>query len=88
MKYNLEHFPEIMGKQKRPQSSPDMLYGRLTADLAENVSSPGIQSVVHEIIQFIQKTVPVHPPASVRLREKSLHNSGQIRLSQVTPAPV
>ena len=33
----------------------DILYGRLTADLSEDVSSPKIQSVVDELLQLIQK---------------------------------
>ena len=32
-----------------------MLYSKLTADLSEDVSSPKIQSIVHELLQFIQK---------------------------------
>jgi len=31
------------------------LYGRLTADLSEDVSSPKIQSIVHELLQLIQE---------------------------------
>ena len=31
------------------------MYGRLTADLSEDVSSPDIQSVVDELLKFIQK---------------------------------
>ncbi len=37
-----------------PEQS-DMLYGKLTADLSENVSSPKIQAIVHELLQFMQK---------------------------------
>ena len=33
----------------------DILYGRLTADLSEDVASPNIQSIVDELLQFIQK---------------------------------
>lgn len=60
MKYNLEHFSEIMGTQlseeaKEIAKQSDMLYGKLTADLSEDVSSPKIQSIVQEIWQFIQK---------------------------------
>ncbi len=60
MKYNLEHISEIMDKsltedvQKIAECS-DMLYRRLTADLTKDVSSPEIQTVVQEILQFIQK---------------------------------
>ena len=31
------------------------MYGRLTADLSEDVSSPKIQSIVHELLQLIQE---------------------------------
>ena len=59
MKYNLEHFSEIMETQlseeaKEIAKRSDMLYGKLTADLSEDVSSPKIQSIVQEIWQFIQ----------------------------------
>ena len=60
MKYNLEHFSEFMKTQltedvKEIGKQSDMLYGRLTADLSEDVSSPKIQSIVYELLQFIQK---------------------------------
>ena len=60
MKYNLEHFSEIMEAQlpeevKEIAKQSDILYDKLTADLSEDVSSPKIQSIVHEILQFIQK---------------------------------
>ena len=60
MKYNLEHFSEIMETQlseeaKEIAKRSDILYGKLTADLLEDVSSPKIQSIVQEIWQFIQK---------------------------------
>ena len=60
MKYNLEHFSEIMEKQlpeeaKEIAKQSDILYGKLTADLAEDVASLKIQSIVQEIWQFIQK---------------------------------
>ncbi len=60
MKYNLEHFSEIMKTQlpeevKEIAKQTDMLYGKLTADLSADVSSPKIQSNVHELLQFIQK---------------------------------
>ncbi len=32
-----------------------MLYSKLTADLSEDVSSSKIQSIVHELLEFIQK---------------------------------
>ncbi len=60
MKYNLEHFSEIMKTQlpeaaKEIGKQSDILYGKLTADLSEDVSSHKIQSIIHEILQFIQK---------------------------------
>ena len=60
MKYNLEHFSEIMETQlpeeaKEIGRQSDMLYGKLTADLSEDVSSHKIQSIVHELLQFIQQ---------------------------------
>lgn len=60
MKHNLEHFSELMETQlteevKEIGRQTDILYGRLTADLSEDVSSPKIQSVVHKLLQFIQK---------------------------------
>lgn len=61
MKYNLEHFSEIMDTKlseeaKELAAQSDMLYGKLTADLSENVSSPKIQEIVCELLQFIQKS--------------------------------
>ncbi len=61
MKYNLEHFSEIMDTKlseeaKELAEQSDMLYGKLTADLSENVSSPKIQEIVCELLQFIQKS--------------------------------
>ncbi|MBD5476734.1 MAG: MerR family transcriptional regulator [Lachnospiraceae bacterium] len=63
MKYNLEHFSEIMEKQlseeaKEIAKQSDILYGQLTSDLSEDVASPRIQSVVHELLRFIQKNSP------------------------------
>ena len=60
MKYNLEHFSEITEKQlseeaKEIAKQSDILYGKLTSDLSEDVSSPRVQSVVYELLQFIQK---------------------------------
>ena len=60
MKHNLEHFSELMETQlteevKEIGKQSDILYGRLTADLSEDVSSPKIQCIVDELLQFIQK---------------------------------
>ena len=60
MKHNLHHFSELMETQlteeaKEIGKQSDILYGRLTADLSENVSSPRVQSIVHELLQLIQE---------------------------------
>ena len=60
MKHNLEHFSELMETQlteevKETGKQSDILYGRLTADLSEDVSSPKIQSIVDELLQLIQE---------------------------------
>lgn len=62
MKYNLEHFSEIMEKhqinnQDAIQKS-DSLYSRLTSDMKKDVSSEEIQAIVKEIVEFTQKTSP------------------------------
>lgn len=60
MKYNLEHFSEIMNKEWNEEAEKigaqsDILYGKLTADLTCDVSSPQIQKIVYEILEFIKK---------------------------------
>ena len=60
MKYNLEHFSELMNKEQNEEAEKivaqsDILYGKLTADLTCDVSSPQIQKIVYEILQFIKK---------------------------------
>ncbi len=60
MKYNLEHFSEIMDKNwseetEKIAAEPDLLYEKLTADLTCDVSSLQIQEVVSEILKFIKK---------------------------------
>ena len=60
MKYNLEHFSELMNKEQNEEvekisTQSDMLYGKLTADLTCDVSSLQIQEIVYEILQFIKK---------------------------------
>lgn len=60
MKYNLEHFSEIMEKQlskdteKIVQQSDD-LYSRLTSELSIDFSSDEIQHIVLEIVNFMQE---------------------------------
>lgn len=51
MKYNLEHFSEIMLKSRIDQE----LYKKLTADLTKDVKSEEIQSIVHEIVNFSER---------------------------------
>lgn len=60
MKYNLEHFSELMNKEqneeaKKITTQSDMLYSKLTADLTRDVSAPKVQEIVYEILQFIKK---------------------------------
>lgn len=60
MKYDLEHFSETMNREwdeetEKIAAQSDILYGKLTADLTCDVSSPKIQEIVYEILQFIKK---------------------------------
>ena len=60
MKYNLEHFSEIMDKEwnedaEKIAAQSDLLYGKLTTDLTCDASSLQIQEVVSEILKFIKK---------------------------------
>lgn len=55
MKHNLEHFTELAETQlteevKEIGKQSDILYGKLAADLSEDISSPKIQSIVHELL--------------------------------------
>lgn len=64
MKYNLEHFSEIMEQQmsedvKEIAKQNDELYTRLTADMARDISSDEIQNIVHEINKFMRKHASV-----------------------------
>ena len=63
MKYNLEHFSELMKKSETLRENAEeilqkseMLFFRLTADQTQDVSSPRIQSVLQEIMDFSQET--------------------------------
>ncbi|GFI57253.1 hypothetical protein IMSAG025_00692 [Muribaculaceae bacterium] len=47
--------PQLAEEVKEIGKQSDILYGRLTADLSEDVSSPKIQCIVDELLQFIQK---------------------------------
>ena len=60
MKYNLEHFSEILDKkiskdQKEIINQSNKLYQSLTADLKEDISSDAIQQTVHEIVNFTRE---------------------------------
>lgn len=70
MKYNLEHFSEIMDawqseEVKEIMRQSDLLYGKLTADLTESVSSTRVQGIVHDLLQFAQQHrdgIPIEKP--------------------------
>lgn len=58
MKYNLEHFSEIMEKQmshdvKEIGKRSDELYAKLTSDLLKDATSDEIQHIVQEIYYFM-----------------------------------
>lgn len=60
MKYNLEHFSEIMEKQlteefKKVGQQSDLLYAKLTADLSKDIASWEIQSIVQSIDLLFQE---------------------------------
>ena len=60
MKYNLEHFSEIMEKNlskvpKELTSKSYDLYRRLTFGLEKEISSDEVQQLVHEIMMFMQE---------------------------------
>ena len=70
IKYNLEHFSEIMDawqseEIKEIMRQSDLLYGKLTADLTESVSSSRVQGTVHDLLQFVQQhreNAPIKKP--------------------------
>lgn len=60
MKYNLEHFSEIMeqqmsGEVKEIEQHNEKLYTSLTADMSRDIGSDEIQQIVHEIDLFMSK---------------------------------
>lgn len=60
MKYNLEHFSEVMEQQmsgdvKEIGEQSDALYAKLVADRTKDVSSSEVQSIVHEFDDFMHK---------------------------------
>ena len=46
---------QLTEEAKEIEKQSDILYGRLAADLSEDISSSKIQSIVQEIWQFIQE---------------------------------
>ena len=60
MKYNLQHFSEIMENQQIKNQDliqqSDALYSRLTSDRNKDVASEEIQTIVKEIVLFTQET--------------------------------
>ncbi len=44
-----------MKRQKKIAAESNLLYGKLTADLTCDISSPKIQEIVYEILEFIKK---------------------------------
>lgn len=63
MKYNLEHFSEIMENQmagdvKVIAQQSDELYAKLTADMSKEFTSDEIQRIVQEIDILIRKHMP------------------------------
>lgn len=60
MKYNLEHFSEVMEPQmsggiKEIGEQSDTLYAKLVADKTKDISSSEVQDIVHEIDKFLHK---------------------------------
>lgn len=63
MKYNLEHFSELMEKYEKSKENADEiqnkskdLYYKLTSDMTKDVSSPDIQEIVHQLIKYTEET--------------------------------
>lgn len=60
MKYNLEHFSEIMEtnlteEAQKVAQETDKLYKKLTGDLSKDITSPEVQSIVHSLMMLIQE---------------------------------
>ena len=69
MKYNLEHFSEIMENQQIKNQDliqkSDALYFRLTSDRNKDIASEETQAIVKEIVLFTQETTScssMNPP--------------------------
>lgn len=65
MKYNLEHFTEIMEQQmsgdaKEIGEQIDTLYAKLVSDRTKDISSSDIQNIVSEIDDFLHKHASVN----------------------------
>lgn len=64
MKYNMEHFSEIMEQQQALGEMKEELlqknqelYASLTSDMDKDVASEEIQNIVHEIVTFTQESL-------------------------------
>ena len=64
MKYNMEHFSEIMEQQQALGEMKEELlqknqelYASLTSDMGKDVASEEIQNIVHEIVTFTQESL-------------------------------
>lgn len=65
MKYNLEHFSEIMERSEelrenanKVMEKTNALYRQMTADLSRDVSDDAVQSAVRELVARVQETSP------------------------------
>lgn len=65
MKYNMEHFSEIMERSEELRENADevmektnALYRQMTADLSRDVSDDAVQSAVRELVFRVQETSP------------------------------
>lgn len=63
MKYNMEHFSEIMEQSEKLKENASQivektnaLYQRITADLSREVADHEVQSAVREIVSLVQET--------------------------------
>ncbi|WP_455714199.1 MerR family transcriptional regulator [Anaerosporobacter sp.] len=60
MKYNIEHFSEIMEQQLTPTENMILqkyhnIRLKLTSDMEKNITSDEIQTIVHELVTFTQE---------------------------------
>jgi hypothetical protein len=81
MKHNLEHFSELMETQlteevKEIGKQSDILYGILTADLSEDVSSPKIQSIVSLDKLYINVLIDIYSGDYIKSMTDSQYGKG------------